>query len=239
MTMNSRYDAVSNRIAQAALSAGRSADSVTLVAVSKTQPAGNIRLLYQLGQRDFGENYLQEALEKQEALSDLDAIIWHFIGPIQSNKTRALAEHFDWVHSVDRLRIAERLSAQRPASRPPLNICLQINISHEDSKSGAPPEEAEKLADAISQLPGLRLRGLMAIPEASEDPQQQAAAFLEMKRLMETLQCRIPDLDTLSMGMSGDLEQAIKAGATHVRIGTALFGSRHQPLNNGDQHEQP
>ena len=171
---------------------------------------------------DFGENYLQEALEKQTQLADLP-LIWHFIGPIQSNKTRPIAEHFDWVHSVDRLKIAQRLSEQRPAHLPALNICLQVNVSGEQSKSGCSPEELTALARAVVALPNLRLRGLMAIPEPTDDVAAQHAAFARLRQLRDELAL---NLDTLSMGMSHDLEAAIAEGATWVRIGTALFGAR-------------
>ncbi|PZQ36493.1 MAG: YggS family pyridoxal phosphate-dependent enzyme, partial [Ectopseudomonas oleovorans] len=195
---------------------------IGLLAVSKTKPAEAIREAHAAGLRDFGENYLQEALEKQTQLADLP-LIWHFIGPIQSNKTRPIAEHFDWVHSVDRLKIAQRLSEQRPAHLPALNICLQVNISGEDSKSGCSPEELTALARAVVALPNLRLRGLMAIPEPTDDVAAQHAAFARLRQLRDELAL---NLDTLSMGMSHDLEAAIAEGATWVRIGTALFGAR-------------
>jgi len=179
----------------------------------------------QLGVRRFGENYLQEALQKIEALADLD-LEWHFIGPIQSNKTRAIAEHFDWVHSVDRLKIARRLNEQRPAALAPLNVCLQLNVSAEQSKSGAEPAQLAALAAEVAALPRLRLRGLMAIPAATEDVARQRAAFRCMGEAQAQLQAAGLELDTLSMGMSGDLEAAIAEGATLVRIGTALFGPR-------------
>ncbi|MGG7651051.1 hypothetical protein SAMN04490185_0666 [Pseudomonas frederiksbergensis] len=213
---------VSSRIHAAALAAKRDADSVQLLAVSKTKPAEALREAYAAGLRDFGENYLQEALSKQLELADLP-LIWHFIGPIQSNKTRAIAEHFAWVHSVDRLKIAQRLSEQRPAELPPLNICIQVNVSGEASKSGCTPADLPALADAISKLPRLKLRGLMAIPEPTEDRAAQDAAFAAVQSLQASL--NLP-LDTLSMGMSHDLESAIAMGATWVRIGTALFGAR-------------
>lgn len=213
---------VSSRIHAAALAAKRDADSVQLLAVSKTKPAEALREAYAAGLRDFGENYLQEALSKQLELADLP-LIWHFIGPIQSNKTRAIAEHFAWVHSVDRLKIAQRLSEQRPAELPPLNICIQVNVSGEASKSGCTPADLPALADAISKLPRLKLRGLMAIPEPIEDRAAQDAAFAAVQSLQASL--NLP-LDTLSMGMSHDLESAIAMGATWVRIGTALFGAR-------------
>ena len=213
---------VSSRIQAATAAAGRAENSVQLLAVSKTKPAEALREAHAAGLRDFGENYLQEALSKQLELADLP-LIWHFIGPIQSNKTRAIAEHFDWVHSVDRLKIAQRLSEQRPADLPPLNICIQVNVSGEASKSGCTPTDLPALANAISALPRLKLRGLMAIPEPTEDRAEQDAAFAAVQRLQASL--NLP-LDTLSMGMSHDLESAIAQGATWVRIGTALFGAR-------------
>ncbi|MDU9023711.1 YggS family pyridoxal phosphate-dependent enzyme [Pseudomonas corrugata] len=218
---------VRSRIRAAEQAAHRAADSVQLLAVSKTKPAQALREAYAAGLRDFGENYLQEALGKQIELTDLP-LIWHFIGPIQSNKTRAIAEHFDWVHSVDRLKIAQRLSEQRPAGLPPLNICIQVNVSGEASKSGCTPEDLPALADAISALPHLTLRGLMAIPEPTEERAAQDAAFAAVQRLQASL--ALP-LDTLSMGMSHDLESAIAQGATWVRIGTALFGARDYSAN--------
>lgn len=213
---------VGARIREAAQASQRNLQDIGLLAVSKTKPADAVREAHAAGLRDFGENYLQEALEKQAALSDLP-LIWHFIGPIQSNKTRPIAEHFDWVHSVDRLKIAQRLSDQRPAHLPALNICLQVNVSLEASKSGCSPEELPELARAISALPNLRLRGLMAIPEATDDIAAQHTAFARLRQLRDDLAL---NLDTLSMGMSHDLEAAIAEGATWVRIGTALFGAR-------------
>ncbi|AXJ07453.1 YggS family pyridoxal phosphate-dependent enzyme [Pseudomonas fluorescens] len=213
---------VSSRIHAATAAAGRDENSVQLLAVSKTKPAQALREAYAAGLRDFGENYLQEALGKQLELADLP-LIWHFIGPIQSNKTRSIAEHFAWVHSVDRLKIAQRLSEQRPTDLPPLNICIQVNVSGEASKSGCTPQDLPALAHAISALPRLKLRGLMAIPEPTEDRAEQDAAFAAVQKLQAGLD--LP-LDTLSMGMSHDLESAIAQGATWVRIGTALFGAR-------------
>ena len=213
---------VSQRIRAAAEAVQRDPDSVHLLAVSKTKPAQAVREAYAAGLRDFGENYLQEALSKQVELTDLP-LSWHFIGPIQSNKTRAIAEHFAWVHSVDRLKIAQRLSEQRPAELPPLNICIQVNVSGEASKSGCTPADLPALANAISALPRLTLRGLMAIPEPTDDRAAQDAAFATVRDLQASL--NLP-LDTLSMGMSHDLESAIAQGATWVRIGTALFGAR-------------
>ncbi len=213
---------VGSRIQTATQAAHRPENSVQLLAVSKTKPAEALREAYAAGLRDFGENYLQEALSKQLELADLP-LIWHFIGPIQSNKARAIAEHFDWVHSVDRLKIAQRLSEQRPAELPPLNICIQVNVSGEASKSGCTPDDLPALAAAISTLPRLKLRGLMAIPEPTDDRAEQDAAFAAVQKLQASLD--LP-LDTLSMGMSHDLESAIAQGATWVRIGTALFGAR-------------
>ncbi|AUZ61677.1 Hypothetical protein PRJ_5119 [Pseudomonas sp. XWY-1] len=221
-TLADNLSAISARIASAAQAVGRDPASVQLLAVSKTKPASAIREIHAAGVHDFGENYLQEALTKQQALSDLP-LIWHFIGPIQSNKTKAIAEHFDWVHSVDRLKIAQRLSEQRPAGLAPLNICLQVNVSGEDSKSGCTPADLPALAKAVAALPNLRLRGLMAIPEPTEDRATQEAAFASLRKLQEGLGL---GLDSLSMGMSHDLEAAIAQGATWVRIGTALFGAR-------------
>lgn len=210
------------RIREAAQAFERNPESIGLLAVSKTRPAQDLREAHATGQRDFGENYLQEALSKQAELTDLD-LVWHFIGPIQSNKTRQIAEQFHWVHSVDRLKIALRLSEQRPPHLPPLNICLQVNVSGETSKSGCSPEELPALARAVTQLPHLRLRGLMTIPEPNDDPQAQRLPLARLRQLRDTLDM---DLDTLSMGMSQDLEAAIAEGATWVRIGTALFGTR-------------
>ena len=213
---------VEARIRAAALAVQRDVTSVHLLAVSKTKPAAALRDAYAAGLRDFGENYLQEARAKQVELADLP-LCWHFIGPIQSNKTRDIAEHFAWVHSVDRLKIAQRLSEQRPADLPPLNICIQVNVSGEASKSGCTPEDLPALAAAIQALPRLTLRGLMAIPEPTEVRAEQDAAFAKVRSLQQSLNM---GLDTLSMGMSHDLESAIAQGATWVRIGTALFGAR-------------
>ncbi|MGA6098113.1 YggS family pyridoxal phosphate-dependent enzyme [Stutzerimonas marianensis] len=213
---------VAARIREAAQAVGRNPDEVHLLAVSKTQSAEAIRQAHVAGLRDFGENYVQEALEKQTALADLP-LAWHFIGPIQSNKTKSIAEHFDWVHSVDRLKIAQRLSDQRPVDKPPLDICLQVNVSGEASKSGCEPHEVAELARRIAELPRLRLRGLMTIPAPTDDLAEQHAAFARLRQLQADLAL---NLDTLSMGMSQDLEAAIAEGATWVRIGTALFGAR-------------
>ncbi|MEN4752108.1 YggS family pyridoxal phosphate-dependent enzyme [Pseudomonas sp. Ps21-P2] len=222
-TIAENISTLAERIRSAAQAVQRDPASVGLLAVSKTKPASDLREAYDAGLRDFGENYLQEALGKQAELSDLP-LIWHFIGPIQSNKTRAIAEHFAWVHSVDRLKIAQRLSEQRPPELPPLNICIQVNVSGEASKSGCSPEDLPALAEAISALPNLKLRGLMAIPEPTDDRDEQNASFAAVSTLQAQL--GLP-LDTLSMGMSHDLEAAIAQGATWVRIGTALFGARN------------
>ena len=219
-----RVQQVLERIHAAERVAGRSPGAVALVAVSKTQPAEAIRLAAAAGQLAFGENYLQEALAKQDALADLPGLIWHFIGPIQSNKTRPIAERFDWVHTVDRLRIAERLSQQQPADKPPLNVCLQVNVSGEASKSGVSLAALPELAAAVAQLPRLRLRGLMTIPAPATGFEQQRMPFRILREAMAGL--ALPGLDTLSMGMSDDLEAAILEGATLVRVGTALFGPR-------------
>ena len=221
-TIADNLSTLADRIRSAAQAAGRDPGQVRLLAVSKTKPAAAIREVYAAGVRDVGENYLQEALAKQLELTDLP-LTWHFIGPIQSNKTRAIAEHFDWVHSVDRLKIAQRLSEQRPAGLPALNVCVQVNVSGEASKSGCNPDELPALAQAIAALPHLKLRGLMAIPEPTDDRAAQDAAFARVRELQDSLGL---GLDSLSMGMSHDLESAIAQGATWVRIGTALFGAR-------------
>ena len=219
-----RIEEVRSRIAVAEENAGRAHRSVVLIAVSKTQPAAAIEEAVAAGQRHFGENYLQEALAKQSELAHVPDLIWHFIGPIQSNKTAPIAEHFDWVHSVDRLKIAQRLSEQRPQTLAPLNICLQVNVSQEPSKSGVSLAELPALARAVADVPRLRLRGLMAIPAPTDDPMAQRMPFRTLRQALESL--NLPGLDTLSMGMSDDLDAAIEEGATFVRIGTAIFGRR-------------
>ncbi len=219
--------AIHERIEQACLAAARQASEVGLVAVSKTVAAERLRETAALGQRVFGESYVQEGLDKQSRLSDL-LLEWHFIGPLQSNKTRAVAAHFDWVHSLDRARIAERLSAQRPDGLPPLQVCIQVNVSGEASKSGVAPGEVSALATAIGALPRLCLRGLMAIPEPTPDRAKLAARFRLLRELRDALNARHGlALDTLSMGMSDDLELAIAEGATLIRVGTAIFGARY------------
>lgn len=218
-----RYYHLCQHIAERAANAGKTAPR--LLAVSKTRSADEIRNVWQAGCRDFAENYLQEALPKQDALRDLD-ITWHFIGPLQSNKTRPVAQHFDWVHSVDRLKLAQRLSDQRPPDLPPLNLCIQVNIDDEASKSGVAPAEVEALARAILTLPRVRLRGLMCIPHPWDEPAQQRQPLAALRALYEHLIRQGIALDTLSMGMSDDLDAAIDEGSTLVRIGTALFGQR-------------
>ena len=211
-------------IAAASRQADRDPDAVTLLAVSKTRTAPELAALADLGQRDFGENYLQEALEKMDALAERE-LIWHFIGPIQSNKTRDIAARFHWVHSVDRLKVACRLSEQRPADLPPLNICIQVNVDDEESKSGVPLAEVSALVEAVAGLPNLSLRGLMAIPRADSNDGNRAA-FRQLAMTLSQLRNTMPALDTLSMGMSADYRVAIEEGATVVRLGTALFGPR-------------
>jgi len=217
--------AITARINGAIARSGQYARDIVLVAVGKTVPTEVLRHAYEAGQRDFGESYVQEALEKMRALADLD-LRWHFIGPLQSNKTRPVAEAFDWVHSVDRLKIAERLSAQRPAGKPPLNVLVQVNVSGEESKSGVAPHEAVELARAVAKLPHLRLRGLMTIPEPTNDEALRRQRFHTLAKLYDALRHEGLEVDTLSMGMSDDFETAIECGATMVRIGSALFGAR-------------
>ncbi len=218
-----RLKKIKAQIKLAEMNANRAAGSVQLLAVSKTKPASDVIIAYQAGQRHFGESYLQEALVKQQILSCFN-ISWHFIGPIQSNKTKAIAANFDWVHSVDRLKIARRLSEQRPAQLPDLNICLQINISAETSKSGLMLDDLSQLVNDVRGLPRLRLRGVMAIPEPETDYEKQRKPFQQLYQSVKQLD--IPELDTFSFGMTGDLNAAIAEGSTIVRIGTALFGAR-------------
>lgn len=218
---------VTARITQAALSAHRGPRSVRLIAVSKAQPAVALERAYHAGQRCFGENYVQEALEKQRQLAHLGDIEWHFIGPVQSNKTRFIAENFAWVHSIDREKIARRLSEQRNPALPALQVCIQVNIDDEASKAGVTLAQLPSLAKTVAELPGLQLRGLMTIPAPSVDPHQQAALFARLREAMSYLTAiGLLGLDTLSMGMSGDLEAAIASGATLVRVGTDIFGAR-------------
>ena len=225
-TLAARLATVRERIRRAAEAAGRDPDSVRLLAVSKHHPPEALVALHRAGQTAFGESYAQEALAKQAALAGL-SLEWHFIGPLQGNKTRAVAEHFAWVHSVDRERIARRLSAQRPEHLGPLQVCIQVNVSGEASKSGVAPEAALDLARLVAGLPGLRLRGLMTLPARSDDPATQRRPFALLRQLRDTIAEDLGEpLDTLSMGMSGDLEAAVLEGATWVRVGTALFGPR-------------
>ena len=247
-TIAQNLQAIASTIVSTAQEAGRAADSVQLLAVSKTFGPEAVLEAVRAGQRAFGENYLQESLDKIAAVRAVLAarpdepalaasaaqveppvLEWHFIGPIQSNKTRPIAEHFDWVHTVEREKIAQRLSEQRPAGMAPLNICLQVNISGEASKSGVAPAELAELAQRVAALPNLRLRGLMAIPEPTEDYAEQRAAFAQLRQLYEQLRAAGLALDTLSMGMSADLRAAVVEGATIVRVGSAIFGARHYP----------
>jgi pyridoxal phosphate enzyme (YggS family) len=227
-TVAEALQGVHARMEAAARAAGRDPVAVTLVAVSKTFGAPALRAAWAAGQHAFGENYVQEALDKMQSLQDLP-IEWHFIGPIQSNKTRLIAERFQWVHSVERLKIAQRLNEARPAAAPPLQVCLQVNLEGEASKSGAAPGEVEALARGVTQLPRLVLRGLMAIPRPTSDPLQQRVQFRALRELKDKLCFAGIALDTLSMGMSEDLEAAIAEGATLVRVGTAIFGQRTRP----------
>jgi len=218
--------AVQARISDAAALAGRSPESIRLLAVSKTWPLASVIDAADAGQHAFGENYVQEGIDKLMAIIGRN-LEWHFIGPLQSNKSRPVAEYFDWVHSVDRLKIAQRLSEQRPVYLAPLQVCVQINVSGESSKSGCAPDEALALCRAVAELPSLRLRGLMAIPEPTDDPAAQRAQFRHVREIFEYIRAAGLPLDTLSMGMSHDLEAAIAEGATIVRIGTAIFGERN------------
>ena len=223
-----RYQAVRERITQAALQAGRSPSEVQLLVVSKTFGPDLVTQVAALGQHDFGENYVQEGVDKIAALRHVPGLVWHCIGPLQSNKTRLVAEHFDWVHSVDRLKIAQRLSEQRPAHMPPLQLCLQVNIDGGATKAGVAPSEALALAQAVALLPRVNLRGLMTIPDPVEGFAQQVAVHGQAKQLFDALRevLALPQFDTLSLGMSADLEAAVQAGSSMVRVGTAVFGAR-------------
>ncbi len=224
--ISDKLQAVRDRIARAAQAAGRDPAEVALLAVSKTWPLASVLDAAAAGQTAFGENYVQEGVDKAQATVDRN-LEWHFIGPLQSNKTRPVAEHFAWVHSVDRLKIAERLSAQRPESLPPLQVCVQVNVSGEASKSGCRPDETLALCRAVAALPNLKLRGLMAIPEPADDEAAQRAPFRRLRELRDAVVAAGIPLDTLSMGMSHDLEAAVAEGATIVRVGTAIFGERN------------
>jgi pyridoxal phosphate enzyme (YggS family) len=225
-TLEQRYQTVSAHICSACEQVHRSKDKVKLLAVSKTKPAHMVESLYQLGQRSFGENYLQDAVEKIAQLQHLNDIEWHFIGPIQSNKTRTIAEHFHWVETLDREKIAQRLNDQRPNELPPLNVLIQVNISREGQKGGVAPDDVESFANLVAQLPKLSLQGLMCIPEATKDDEKLAAQFDEMQHLLQQVANNHPQCTVLSMGMSNDLELAIKHGSSEVRIGTDIFGPR-------------
>lgn len=223
------YQAVQQRLQQACRSSQRGPASVRLLAVSKTKPAAQVEAVYRLGQRAFGENYVQDGLEKITTLAHLKDIEWHFIGPLQANKSRLVAGHFHWVETVDRDKIARRLSEQRPDTMPDLNILVQVNISREAQKAGVLPEQALEFARTVAALPRLQLRGLMCIAEATADQAVLAAQFAQMRTLYEQLQQEFPLVDTLSMGMSADLELAIACGSTEIRIGTDIFGARDYP----------
>ena len=227
-SLSSSWQRVHDRIGAASQASGRSPGSVQLLAVSKTFPADAVAAVAALGQRDFGENYVQEGVDKIVALKSVAGLVWHCIGPLQSNKTRLVAEHFDWVHSVDRLKIAQRLSEQRPAHLPPLQVCLQVNTDGGPTKAGVAPADALALAQAVAALPRLALRGLMTIPDPVDGFDAQLALHTQAKRLFDALQTALglPHFDTLSMGMSADLEAAVQAGSTMVRVGTAVFGAR-------------
>lgn len=225
-TIAERLKSVQETLEQTTLDAHRPSNSVKLLAVSKTKPVSDIVLAYEAGQRLFGENYVQEGVEKIQALQHLSDIEWHFIGPLQSNKTRLVAEHFDWVQGVDRLKIAQRLNDQCPANKT-LNVCIQLNIDDDQNKAGINDEQLDDLAKNIAALPNLRLRGLMTIPKAKQNPQQLMASFVRMTELFDSLKKQYTSIDTLSMGMSGDMLSAIQSGSTMVRIGTAIFGSRN------------
>ena len=216
---------IRNRVTILERQYARPPGSVKVIAVSKTKPPEAVRAAAEAGQRDFGENHLQDSLSKLDALADLD-LVWHFIGPVQSNKTRIIAERFDWVHSIDRAKIARRLSEQRPDDRPPLEVCIQVNVSGETSKSGAAPGEVEELVRLVGDLPRLRLRGLMTLPRPSDDLAEQRRPFRELRTALEALNTHGFHLDTLSMGMTNDMEAAIAEGATLIRIGTAIFDAR-------------
>jgi PLP dependent protein len=224
-SISANLQAVRERVDAAARAVGRTPDEVVVLAVSKTWPVASILEAARAGQHAFGENYVQEGVAKIEALRDR-RLEWHFVGPLQSNKSRAVAMHFDWVHSVDRSRLAERLSAQRDAAFPALNVCIQVNVSGEASKSGVAPDDVLSLAEKVAALPRLRLRGLMCIPEPDGDPEVLHGRFRTLRRLLSDLNARGFSLDTLSMGMSDDLEVAIAEGSTLVRVGTAIFGAR-------------
>ena len=237
-SIETRIQKTREHILEVATKCGRS-DEVQLLAVSKTKPAAMIREAWASGQRAFGENYVQEGVDKIHELADLEGIEWHFIGPIQSNKSRPVAENFNWVHSVDRIKIARRLSEQRPNDKPPINICLQVNIDNEETKSGFSADQVLVAAQEVIALKGVKLRGLMAMPTPCEDKKQQKRPFKSIRELMAQLKAAHPEqqLDTLSMGTTGDLDAAIEEGATIVRIGTALFGARNYSQKQAPENE--
>lgn len=226
MSISQNLSEISQQIQHLTLATHRPENSVTLLAVSKTKPISAIQEAIDAGQRVFGENYVQEGVEKIQHFAENSELEWHFIGNLQSNKTRVVAEHFDWVQTIDRLKIAQRLSEQRPIEKHPLNVLIQVNISDESSKSGIQPDEMLPLAREIAELPNIKLRGLMAIPKPESDPEQQKIALQAMQHLFQELQVEFSDIDTLSMGMSDDMQAAIECGSTMVRIGTAIFGAR-------------
>jgi pyridoxal phosphate enzyme (YggS family) len=230
-TIAERLKSVQVTVEQSTVDAHRPSNAVKLLAVSKTKPVSDIVQAYEAGQRLFGENYVQEGVEKIQMLQSLDDIEWHFIGPLQSNKTRLVAEHFDWVHAIDRLKIAQRLNDQTDPSKK-LNVCIQVNIDDDKNKAGISTDELDNLAKAIVQLPNLTLRGLMTIPKANQSRAQQTASFTRMAALFEDLKKHYSSVDTLSMGMSGDMQNAINNSSTMVRVGTAIFGSRDLGASN-------
>ncbi|MCD8521993.1 MAG: YggS family pyridoxal phosphate-dependent enzyme [Saccharospirillaceae bacterium] len=228
-TLELNYQNVLHRLQQACAQSNRPAQNVRLLAVSKTKPAAMVEAVYAMGQRSFGENYLQDGMDKITALAHLQDIEWHFIGPVQSNKTRPIAEHFQWVETLERDKIARRLSEQRSPQRPALNVLVQVNISAEEQKAGVLPDDAHALCALVSELPNLRLRGLMCIPEATDNEARLRTQFQAMQALFQQLAAEFPTMDTLSMGMSGDLELAVECGSTEIRIGTDIFGARDYP----------
>ena len=225
-TIAHNIENILSQITVLAQHAGRDPATIQLLAVSKTKPVSDLVLAYEAGQRHFGENYVQEGVEKVHALAHLSDVVWHFIGPIQSNKSKYIAECFDWCHSIDRLKIAQRLNNQRPAHQPPLQVCIQVNIDNEESKAGISAEELPAIAAQIAQMPHLNLRGIMAIPKATSIVEEQRDSFERLAQLYQTLHSDYPNVDTLSMGMSGDIGPAIQAGSTMVRVGTGIFGQR-------------
>jgi pyridoxal phosphate enzyme (YggS family) len=224
-TIAERLKSIQITVEQSTLDAHRPSNAVKLLAVSKTKPVSDIVHAYDAGQRLFGENYVQEGVEKIQALQTLDDIEWHYIGPLQSNKTRLVAEHFTWVHALDRLKIAQRLNSQISTDKT-LNVCIQVNIDDDENKAGISADQLNDFAKAISELPNLSLRGLMTIPKANQSQAQQTASFAQMSLLFDDLKKQYSSIDTLSMGMSGDIQNAINNGSTMVRVGTAIFGAR-------------